>query len=188
MICTKCEIDLPDSEFYKNSRKFKNPSKNKKGLCTVCKVCTNARIKEYRINNKEKVRKFSSQWRKNNPEKSLAIRRRWEKSALGVYATLKKRGARLKVSKKEFVYWYNSQKKICVYCGISEELAKKMGSSSMYRRLNIDRKDNEGKYSKDNIVLACATCNRVKADILSYKEMLEIGKKYIAPRWRNFIY
>lgn len=40
---------------------------------------------------------------------------------------------------------------------------------------NIDRKDNRRGYSKSNCVVCCFECNRVKAGVYSFEEMLVIG-------------
>ena len=73
--------------------------------------------------------------------------------------------------------WYSNQKKRCIYCGYSEE----KDSNEVFKvwkmnKLQIDRKDNQRNYQKDNMVIACPLCNFIKGDYFSYKEMLEIGK------------
>lgn len=46
-------------------------------------------------------------------------------------------------------------------------------NSSAYR---LDRKDNTVGYTKENCVVCCGECNRIKSDLYSYEEMVEIGK------------
>jgi hypothetical protein len=47
----------------------------------------------------------------------------------------------------------------------------------------VDRKDARRGYTPDNVVLACDACNRIKTDILSFEQMLEIG--FLLRRWRT---
>jgi len=42
-------------------------------------------------------------------------------------------------------------------------------------RYNLDRKDNSIGYSKENCVVCCKRCNRIKSDHLTYEQMLQIG-------------
>lgn len=53
-------------------------------------------------------------------------------------------------------------------------------------RLTIDRKNNNGNYCIDNIVLACYRCNTIKGDFFTEQEMLKIGK-IIKERGRKWI-
>jgi hypothetical protein len=51
--------------------------------------------------------------------------------------------------------------------------------------LEIDRKDPSLGYVLSNMTWACHRCNLVKTEHLTYEEMLEIGQKYIRPKWEN---
>jgi len=86
----------------------------------------------------------------------------------------------------EFVNWYNSQPKICVYCGLPQEHIRFSTeiNNRNGRRLQIDRKNSNRDYHLDNIVLSCGVCNIVKNNILDFDEMKEIGEKYIKPKWQ----
>jgi 5-methylcytosine-specific restriction endonuclease McrA len=46
----------------------------------------------------------------------------------------------------------------------------------------VDRKVSALGYTLDNVVLACDPCNRIKADIFTYEQMVEIGG--VLRRWR----
>jgi len=52
-------------------------------------------------------------------------------------------------------------------------------------RLTIDRIDNKKGYIKGNICLACARCNLIKSNILSFNETREICQRYVKPKWKN---
>lgn len=41
-------------------------------------------------------------------------------------------------------------------------------------------------YESGNLCLACYLCNRIKSNIFTEKEMLEISKKYIVGRERGY--
>ena len=61
----------------------------------------------------------------------------------------------------------------CVYCGAAPPESGH----------GVDRKDARRGYTLDNVVLACDACNRIKADIFSFEQMLEIGG--LLRRWRT---
>jgi len=94
------------------------------------------------------------------------------------------------ISYDTFMEWYKKTPKICYYCGIPEEifehLAKTRGYGKRgYKRLQVDRKNNFHGYQKENICLACPTCNTSKNNIFTEHEMLEISHKYIKPKWQK---
>ena len=54
------------------------------------------------------------------------------------------------------------------------------------RPTNLDRKDSSVGYTRENCVVCCPECNRIKSDKYSYEEMLVIGKllkKLRKARW-----
>ena len=61
----------------------------------------------------------------------------------------------------------------CAYCGATPPVSGH----------GINRKDARRGYTPDNVVLACDACNRMKADIFSFEQMLEIGG--LLRRWRR---
>lgn len=76
--CTCCGVEFPASFEY-----FYKQKKGKFGLKSICKVCSCAKIKEYRKLDyvKENHRISMAEWRKNNHEKFLEISRRcWLKN------------------------------------------------------------------------------------------------------------
>lgn len=83
-----------------------------------------------------------------------------------------KRNNLFSITEEVFTKWYEKQIKKCVYCNRTAEESKDF----TYRRLSIDRKDNNKGYELNNLVLACYRCNVIKSNIFTYDEMLEIGK------------
>lgn len=64
---------------------------------------------------------------------------------------------------------------VCHYCGAALPTTGH----------GIDRKDSAVGYILENIVLACDACNRIKGDIFTYAQMLEIGNLLRAWRARG---
>lgn len=67
--CTKCKIEKPESEYYKNASL-------KSGLRSECKDCSKAHVKQLHIK-KRKAEQMAG-YRKNNPEKYKAIDKRYK--------------------------------------------------------------------------------------------------------------
>ena len=121
-------------------------------------------------------------------ERHMEFWRQWRKTAGGVWNGItarrsKNRSSRseMKMTRAEFVNWYNLQDRQCHYCGVGE------ADLSKYRvkptsRFSIDRLDNEKPYTVSNIVLACVRCNMVKGYTFSPSEMKEIATKYLIGR------
>jgi len=64
----------------------------------------------------------------------------------------------------------------CHYCGCNVEWRERKPGVYQSVRYNLDRKNNEIGYTKENCVVCCLDCNYTKADRFSYEEMLIIGK------------
>ena len=160
-VCIKCERLLPISNFHNNKN-------TKDGKRVYCKDCVKAYQQAY------------------------------QKTPMGIYNQIKSRSRyRAKhdkpywkdvtISAKEFVNWYENEPKICAYCGILEnKLSLRQGGfDKRVSRLEVDCKDNELGYAKGNIVLACHLCNFIKLHIFNHDEMIEIGEKFIKPKWKE---
>jgi hypothetical protein len=185
--CSKCKKEKLLDEFFNASRVFKNPRVNKDGKNTVCKKCVYERIAVNRLKNPEKYRELGRDWTKQNPERRKIIRQKYFSSPKGIYRNLIKRGRdNVLIEQKDFIEWYNNQKKNCFYCDISEILVKKFAKGKLRSRLTIDRIEPKGKYEVDNIVLACGVCNFIKSDVLTKEEMKKVGK-IIKAKWKKII-
>lgn len=95
---------------------------------------------------------------------------------------------------EDFRDWYDKGKKVCYYCGLSEQESQeivhngllvsnrfplngeiKRGVNRGYW-LEFDRKDPRGIYSKENCVLSCYFCNNDKSDVFNdgqYEEFIK---------------
>ena len=72
-VCTKCDLELPFSEYHRDHRK-------KSGLRAVCKGCCNkAGRKRYKAN-PEQGRETIRKWRQANPGRAKEINRKWRQA------------------------------------------------------------------------------------------------------------
>lgn len=150
-------------------------------------------MKKWRKQNSDKVKASRKKYNLSHKEKKNEIQRAYFKTAKGVLCTIKGRIRRtknkkdyLKVSKEEFIKWYDSQERKCFYCSIPESLISDKWCKQS-KRLQVDRVDNNRFYELGNMVLACPVCNSFKADIFSVKETKEIAQKYLKPRWKKLL-
>ena len=90
----------------------------------------------------------------------------------------KARGIKFTISPEEFITWYESQEKKCVYCNkLESEIRKEFDIlDSKSTRLSVDRVDNDKGYEAGNLALACQRCNTIKGNFFTKDEMMEIGK------------
>ncbi len=130
-------------------------------------------------------REASQRFRERHPERVKESDRRYSLQPNGIYKQLKGincnpkqrygRTPQLLITKLDFINWYNSQEKVCFYCGRTHEEATRIYKIKNIRRLTIDRIDNKKDYSLENIVLACYFCNKIKGAFFSKEEMIKIG-------------
>jgi hypothetical protein len=63
----------------------------------------------------------------------------------------------------------------CHYCS-GDIVWKEHGIVGELHSYMLDRKNNSIGYTKENCVVCCSVCNRVKFDVFTYDEMLYLGK------------
>jgi 5-methylcytosine-specific restriction endonuclease McrA len=83
-----------------------------------------------------------------------------------------KRGLTVMLTYEEFLEF--TQIAECHYCG-STILWTDHNQGRGNARTNLDRKNNALGYSKENCVVACIVCNRIKNNYLSYEDMMELS-------------
>jgi hypothetical protein len=67
----------------------------------------------------------------------------------------------------------------CFYCGIDEASYVRLRiptPGGVGLRLGLDRVDSSASYTRDNVVVCCLVCNRVKSSTFSHEEMQSIGR------------
>jgi 5-methylcytosine-specific restriction endonuclease McrA len=132
--------------------------------------------------NKCSIKKLqqSKKYRDTHKEAIKKLAKNYHKCPMGIYIILKnnanKRNIKIKITKKDFIKWYNKQTQECYYCKRTLKEIKKDKHYSKTIRLTIDRINNNKDYTLDNIVLACWICNSIKSNIFNKKEMILIGK------------
>lgn len=158
--CIRCNRELPIIHFHKNKHQ-------KDGHRVYCKDCVSEYGKEYRHT-------------AAGVYQNLRGKQRWQKT------NRVDRYKPVTITQDEFVEWYNSQPRVCAYCGISEENIYLMNDKygCRYGRLTVDCKDNFVGYVSGNIVLACDKCNSVKNNVLTFDEMRYVGENFIKPKWQ----
>jgi hypothetical protein len=147
---------------------FSNNRSRPDGKAQLCRQCA------YRS------RRSHQSW--SNPV-HRAGQKRYARSAKGILTRLRAnvRGLEVDLPEEEFVEWYSAQNRACHYCGVREEHVPEWSSSTRKRSLEIDRRDNNRGYVLGNLVLACATCNRMKSDLFTEDEMRRIAEHVIKP-------
>jgi hypothetical protein len=94
----------------------------------------------------------------------------------------------------EFKDWYDRQKKVCSYCGLTEEESQEIVHKGLLTSnrfplegktsqgvnrgygLEVDRKNPKGKYSNENCELSCYFCNNDKSDVFNEEQYREFIK------------
>ena len=91
----------------------------------------------------------------------------------------RKRNPEILISEEEFLIWLRKSDRQCHYCGLKEKEIHKFKIKSQIglgvESLGIDRIDNSGDYTLDNIALCCLICNKIKSNFFSENEMKSIG-------------
>ena len=179
--CYKCGQLKKIELFYKDSSR-------KDGYSFLCKECKNKHVKKYQKNNRTKKLDYNKVYYKKNKEIFKFKRVIYEKTSNGVWNSFKgkSRKSEININKEDFIKWWESQQKICSYCGFSyqriNEFLKKNEIKRKSNRLEIDRKDNKKTYEIKNMILACTLCNNHKKDFFSYDQFKKIAKKFIIPK------
>lgn len=159
--CEKCsKIKIKKSNFYQS---ITNPS----GYSSYCKSCKRKDSGEWRKENLGHIRQRNKDCKAKNPGLY-----RW----YGVSYRAVKIGVEL-APKAEFIGWFDSQKKECVYCGIGNDGAVILFGKS----LTVDRKDNSGGYVPENLCMACIRCNVVKNAYLTHDQMMKVADMFFRP-------
>lgn len=172
-ICSRCGIKYPATPEY-----FNRDSRKKDGITNPCKKCYSTYRKGIRntFNGREKSARYARKWRRANPIKNATKQRNWKKRHPEVYKAInlrehQKNRERYKIyhrinqrkrragygehTEEDINRMYQNQHGKCYYCG------KKVGIS--YHVDHVIPVSRGGSNSPDNLVIACAHCNRTKS-------------------------
>jgi len=196
--CARCKMVRPIENYYKV--KFESLD----GRHVFCKRCILISQRAYKYKNRERIQKREHnrrlRLRSIDPHYSTKTNTRWRQTAKGAYATIKNRSisksrrgsAQFDISYKDFLFWYNNEKKLCRYCGISlkEFLLIRHNLFGIAQRTNvltIDRLDSNIPYQRGNLGFACYLCNHCKGYVFSDTEFKDIAERFIKPRLMRYL-
>jgi len=144
---------------------------NRKGTTWECKCdCGNECIVNSADLRKSNTRSCGCYWEKQT--KKLPYH--WLYSSLKCNS--KQRKCTCELTFDQFLEFTKISK--CCYCGDDIEWYEHSIKNKKHspQRYNLDRKDNNKGYTVDNCVVCCKLCNKIKSNIFSYEEMIEVGK------------
>ena len=205
--CLKCGSLKPITEFSSDARK-------KDGRDIYCRMCANARYREYRKSPKGRAAKE----RYESSEQGRSVRAFQHEEWYGLYikgalttlkASARKRGIPVDITAEDLQGWWKRAPDKCHYCGITPhefvfmrdcilqyqgscyEIVKfrKAFSNPKHAkidRLTVERLDNGRGYEIGNLAKCCWFCNRIKSDLLTEADMRKIAGDVIL-RLRNAI-
>jgi hypothetical protein len=130
---------------YKDIISFNKDSYDKSGYSKYCKACWK-KYKQERY--KVKDNKYYTEYAKK-PETKYRV---YKRNAF-------KKNREFDISKKDFISLFYLP---CHYCGFNKD----------YRKMGVDRKDNNIGYIKTNIVSSCWDCNKFKGT-MNYDSFLK---------------
>ena len=87
----------------------------------------------------------------------------------------KRKGTSVELTFEEFLEIIKERN--CHYCGEElnyEEYSRVWGKTNS-RAHQLDRKNNDLGYTKDNVVTCCWECNRLKSDRFTYEEFIQLS-------------
>lgn len=173
--CSKCSAQKSLSEFY-DAKRYKD------GKYPSCKNCCKIATGKSIIKKWGTKQKYYAEYRNRivggNPRTICAKKK----------CNALSHGIAFEFTTDEFEKWYLEQELKCTYCDIPQEKITEfqwLMPNINIHRLTIDRIDNNKGYVKGNICLACARCNLLKSNVLSFEEAREIGQQYVKPKWKN---
>ena len=133
-VCSKCGLEKSLSEFYKDNQK-------KDGLTSICKICTNNRVKIYKEENSEKVKESKQKHYLKNKDKYSNLNQKWKKENPEYMSNYSK-------------LYYVKNREILIECSRNYYETNKdnvLEKSKEYVKNNFDKtSDYQKKYREDN--------------------------------------
>ena len=181
--CRACGTDKPVSEFPTNNR-------NRDGLHSYCKVCQQAKTKEYYQTpaGKESMRRGAAKLQEAGYYKT-------GKGAIAKFQiSAEAKGLICTLTQAELEIWWQTTPNNCHYCGSTIEEYRSLRDHILtytgldyevlkfgrffrspkhqaIKDMTIDRRDNSQGYKLGNIVKACWICNSLKNDFWTEAQM-----------------
>lgn len=173
--CSKCRRKKGRDYFF-------NDSRYKDGKYPSCKECQKKATEKSILKKWGTKKNYYAEYRNRtvgNDPRTICAKKK---------CNARSHGIAFEFTTDEFEKWYNEQDLKCSYCDIPQDKISEyqwLMPNMNIHRLTIDRIENEKGYVKGNICLACARCNLIKSNILTYEQAREIGQHYIKPKWKN---
>lgn len=142
-VCSKCNIEKPLSEFYKQVS-------CKLGVRPDCKKCLNKTKKQYNLDNEADIKVKKRLYYENNRDRILAKERTAEVKFQKLQAFAKRKKYKFNLSFQDYIDL--TIKNTCYYCN------GKLPEAGY----GLDRIDNKQGYVKENVRACCRSCNIAK--------------------------
>lgn len=121
-ICSKCGESKDESEFYKDSLQTS-------GLRPDCKACKRLKVKEYALNNPDKIKLRDFKYRSLHPEVGRLSRKKYYNKNKSIFVHYSKKRRLSKTNRTPFWLTDNDYNVIKLYYELSERLTKCLGIS-----------------------------------------------------------
>lgn len=148
-ICVTCKKEMDVSNFNKNSS---SPD----GYRNTCKACRHTQTKAIRDANKD-----AHNERGRNNYNKMKAEKPFRLFAVNCITNHKANGFQVDITKDELEQLAKDSP-VCAYCG--ETLEYSSGKRANPKAASLDRVDNGKVMTKDNVVMCCYDCNRMKAE------------------------
>lgn len=162
---TKCEICLEKDRIYDREKHAKKKEAVKKKGTDTHRYCVNKNcgkqksIDEFKVNNV--ISDYCSACRQERANNDRGrIKNKTTTNEIRIKEIKRKapeRGINFEISDEKVLELIQQP---CRYCGIYYSSINAYGET--YSEMGIDRIDNNGNYTNDNVVIACWPCNRMK--------------------------
>lgn len=162
--CSKCKIAKPTGEFDRRGERYYSQCKSCRRLASLrWKQRNSEHLKQYRRDNRERLRAGVKKWEDENRERHLEIKRKLNrreeyKAYYRLRANVRHRAVGSgDFTRDDFFRLVESQQS-CKYCGVafSEKTPPTID--------HVIPLSKGGTHTKDNIVLACKSCNSKKGN------------------------
>lgn len=183
LISTFCILKFMNTELARHEYYLANKEKIKKYYLANKEKYQVKQRKYYQLNKKTILARMNDPQIKAKAKIKAKIRRKIKYNRAWFSDKYRRLRSNAKIRNKIFNLSFEEfvlirMSKTCLYCGrTAEELITK---DKIVRRevMTIDRINNNKGYSKENCVLACYDCNRIKGNRFSYNEMILIGNLF----------
>lgn len=136
------------------------------------------KVKQWRLDNKEKISKRQKEWRKNNPERSKELWDQWYKN--NKIRTPKRRFTEAKrTAKRRNIYWNLTLEEYSFLINMPCYYCNNLLCDPVVRSIGLDRLNSNIGYELNNVVSCGYACNVIKHTFLTPEEMKLVASTII---------